>query len=420
VIEREFPDGSRIVSSIDPEGKKQLFLELVDGQRVSRVVIVPTLMRLGATVVRMDGIGGVKTDEAFRNRGYSRLVMETAIELMRAGDAALSTLFGIADFYPKFGYATTGAEWTVTLPLREISTSTASLPAGWSVRDFRPDDLPAVMRLYHRNTHHATCALMRHIESDESEGNTLLAEASPLARQIGRRSWKKLENIIVEPEKDDCWVVLDPSGVIAAYVWLGQAHWSMRVRRESEPNAFHLAEVMANGPLAADAMLATCRQWATDMGNDPEEIQMAIPPEGPVANAAAHQGGTFVGRHSRDGNFMGRVLDVGRLLVQMRPELSARIRACRTVFEGDLVFVTDAGDATLAIGPEGVSTEAGSGAVRVVVEMPQVMLARLCLGTFEPSDILARLPRSPDQRSRSLLTALFPRRLPHIYPLDHF
>src|SRR3954469_12901323 len=112
MIEREFPDGSRIVSSLFPDGATELVLEL-DGQKASRVVIVPMLMRLGAAVVRMDGIGGVETEEEHRNRGYSRRVMETAVEMMRAGDAALSTLFGIEDFYHKFGYATTGAEWTV-------------------------------------------------------------------------------------------------------------------------------------------------------------------------------------------------------------------------------------------------------------------------------------------------------------------
>ena len=91
----------------------------LDGQQVSRVVIVPMLMRIGAAVVRMDGIGGVGTEEEFRNRGYSRRVMETAVEQMRRGDAALSTLFGIEDFYQKFGYETTGPEYTVVLPLAE-------------------------------------------------------------------------------------------------------------------------------------------------------------------------------------------------------------------------------------------------------------------------------------------------------------
>ena len=94
MVERSFADGSRIVTVDHPGGTRDLLL-LLDGQQVSRVVIVPMLMRIGAAVVRMDGIGGVSTEEEFRNRGYSRRVMETAVEQMRRGDAALSTLFGI-------------------------------------------------------------------------------------------------------------------------------------------------------------------------------------------------------------------------------------------------------------------------------------------------------------------------------------
>jgi hypothetical protein len=419
VIEREFPDGCRIVSSVFPDGAKELMLEL-EGQRVSRAVIVPMLMRLGAAVVRMDGIGGVETEETFRNRGYQRRVMETAVELMRTGDAALSTLFGIQDFYPKFGYTSVGPEWTVSLPLRETAASTASLPTGWSVRAVAAGDLPAMMRLYHLNTRRATGALMRHDGGDELAENAALALANPLARQIGQRAWKKLEKVVADPRHDECRVVLDATGEIAAYAWLGRPNFWMEVRHEYDPAAFHVAEAMAVGPIAADAVLVACRQWAFETGNDPEEVRIAIPPEGPIANAVAYDGGTFVGLHTRAGNFMGRVLDTDRLLHQMRPELSARIRDCRLGFEGKLVLATEVGESVLPIGPKGIVTDGGSVGPRAVVELPQEALARLCLGSFEPEDVLARLPVSPDSSIGELLVALFPRRSPHIYPMDRF
>ena len=63
-------------------------LLLLHGRQVSRVVIVPMPMRIGSAVVRMDGIGGVSTEEEFRNRG-SRRVMETAVQQMRQDDGAL-------------------------------------------------------------------------------------------------------------------------------------------------------------------------------------------------------------------------------------------------------------------------------------------------------------------------------------------
>src|SRR5262245_44221301 len=157
------------------------------------------LMRLGAAVVRMDGIGGVETEEAYQNRGYSRRLMETAVARMQAGNAVLSTLFGIQDFYHKFGFTAVGPEYTVTLPLWDEATATAALPVGWSARDLAADDLTAVRRLYHLNTRRATGALMRHDGGDEAAATASLAAASPQARQIGQRAWTKLSKVANEP-----------------------------------------------------------------------------------------------------------------------------------------------------------------------------------------------------------------------------
>src|SRR3954465_13156032 len=130
MTDRVFPDGTRITVTEHPTGESEAILQL-DGKQVSRAVIVPMLMRIGAAVVRMDGIGGVGTEEEFRHRGYSRRVMETAVQQMQRGDAALSTLFGIQDFYQKFGYETTGPEYSVILPLEDASAARHALPPGW-------------------------------------------------------------------------------------------------------------------------------------------------------------------------------------------------------------------------------------------------------------------------------------------------
>src|SRR5215217_6522951 len=198
-------DGSRIVTVDHPSSTSDVLLQL-DGRQVSRVVIVPMLMRIGAAVVRMDGIGGVGTEEVFRNRGFSRRVMETAVQQMRQGDAALSTLFGIQDFYQKFGYETTGPEYSVILPLKDSSAASRSLPRGWRSRPLTAEDMPAVMGLYHANTRRATGALIRHDAGDDPEESERLAAVNPDARKIGLRAWNRLRTIAVEPGEDACRV----------------------------------------------------------------------------------------------------------------------------------------------------------------------------------------------------------------------
>jgi GNAT superfamily N-acetyltransferase len=417
MVERGFADGSRIVIVKHPSGTSNVLLQL-HGRQVSRVVIVPMAMRIGAAVVRMDGIGGVSTEEEFRNRGYSRRVMETAVQQMRRGDAALSTLFGIEDFYQKFGYETTGPEYTVVLPLEDPGAPTRALPRGWRFRPLTVGDMSAVKWLYHANTRRATGALVRHDAGDDPSETERLAAFNPDAQKIGLRAWNRLRTIAVEPAKDACRVLVDESGGIAAYVWFG-ANWWMGVRRRDLPRAFHIAEAMARDAKAADVLLAACRTWASEADSDCESVALAIPPEGPVAWAAAYESGQLLAAYTRGGDFMGRVLDIGRLLRQLRPELAARVRSARLPFQGRLNFRTDEGEAAIVITEDDVVIDGGANG-GLVVELPQTALARLCLGGFDPADVLARLPSQPDQEAADLLRLLFPRRMPHIYQMDRF
>src|SRR5215211_1721722 len=183
MVVSDFADGTRIVFGNHSSGTSDVLLQL-HGRQISRVVIVPMLMRIGAAVVRMDGIGGVGTEEEFRNRGYSRRVMETAVLQMQRGDAALSTLFGIQDFYQKFGYETTGPEYSVILPLVDSSAAGHSLPRGWRFRPLTADDMSAVMQLYHANTKGATGALVRHDAGDDPLESERLAAVNPDSRKI--------------------------------------------------------------------------------------------------------------------------------------------------------------------------------------------------------------------------------------------
>ena len=419
MVERVFADGSRIVIVNHPSGTSDVVLQL-HGRQISRVVIVPMLMRIGAAVVRMDGIGGVSTEEEFRNRGYSRRVMETAVQQMRRqGDAALSTLFGIEDFYQKFGYETTGPEYTVVVPLADAGAPTRSLPRGWRFRPLTVDDMPAVMRLYHANTRRATGALVRHDAVDDPSETERLAGVNPDAQKIGIRAWNKLQAIAVEPGEDACRVLVDQSGRIAAYAWFG-ANWWMGVRRRDLPRAFHIAEGMARDAEAADALLVACETWGNEARSNCDSIALAIPPDGLVAWGAAYEGGQMLAVYTRGGNFMGRVLDVSRLLSQLLPQLAARVRSARLPFQGRLIFRTEEGESSIVITADDVLVDGDANGEGLLVELPQTALARLCLGGFDPGDVLARLPNRPDREVEAVLRVLFPQRMPHIYPMDRF
>ncbi|MCW3053846.1 MAG: hypothetical protein JWN14_3016 [Chthonomonadales bacterium] len=391
-----------IAISTDP-GSGVTSVKLMFGEKcVSWLSIVPFTLQIGAATVRMDGIGGVGTDSHYRNRGYSRRVLEAAVTHMRNGDGALSMLYGIPDFYPKFGYATAGPDYLVILNDLERDNV---LPSGWTVRDFTPSDLPAMQALYAHCTARAVGSALR------------LAEGGVWAHLTGEAG---------DEQADACRVVIGPDGRLHGYVW--RARWCWYVKHKLETDfgmALVLGEVMADGPLAADAVLAACKQWAEAEAAERKvnQVVLSFPPEGPLYAAVMRQYAHCLQKYSACGNSMARVLDVTRLLRALTPELQASLHAEHSQFVGTLVFETDLGDATLHITPNAVTVEEGtdkaSGDV-LHVAIPQTELARLALGAFPPEDILARLPDPPTAKTATLLTTLFPLRFPHMHLPDRY
>ena len=78
----------------------------LEGEPIARVIIADRRMRIGCAQVRMGGIGGVWTDPQHRKQGHMRAVMNRAVQFMRDEGFEVSLLFGITDFYPRWGYAT--------------------------------------------------------------------------------------------------------------------------------------------------------------------------------------------------------------------------------------------------------------------------------------------------------------------------
>jgi predicted N-acetyltransferase YhbS len=357
-------------------------------EELSRALVFPMTIRIGRAEVRMDGIGGVATADAHRNRGYSRRVMEAAVHLMTAGDAALSTLYGIPHFYPRFGYATLGPEYTVAPASLD---ERADLPTGYSDRPGEPGDLLALQQLYRNET---------------------ARSVGPEVRGGDWWVWKELETALAAGAGEVR--VLEREGRIAGYAWRASFGWWMEQIAEDRPPALRIGEAFAVDPGAAEAVLALCRRWSRDLGLP--VVTLAVPPDCRVGQAAQLQNCRVTALYGDESEFMGRAVGLRALMQAMLPELEARWEvAGLPPFAATIV--TGGERATISGDETGIAVDAGlPGDIEVALDAGT--LARLALGGFEPRLALSRSD-APAAMMR-VLEALFPKRTPYIYPADRF
>ena len=140
-IEREILDGGTCYITL-----------LHEGEVVSWLFIIDLEMRIGSAVVRTGIITRVGTEKAHRNRGFSRCVMNDALNYMREADFEMSSLFGIQNFYEKWGYARTIPTYIFDIATEAI----ASAVLRHRVVNYAEEHRLALLRMYNENNHDRT------------------------------------------------------------------------------------------------------------------------------------------------------------------------------------------------------------------------------------------------------------------------
>jgi len=101
--------------------KRELWLD--DNTCVSQLYVIDFMMRIGSTPVRMAGIGGVHTDRQHRKKSYMRALYEDSVTYMIDQGYCVSVLFGIENFYIKWGYATSLAQYVAKVKTRDAESA---------------------------------------------------------------------------------------------------------------------------------------------------------------------------------------------------------------------------------------------------------------------------------------------------------
>jgi len=350
---------------------------LCDGEEpVSRVVIVERLVRFGDGVVRCAGLAGVWTDPERRRQGLAaRCLTEALADVTAEGRCPLSLLFGIHDFYHRFGYATVGNETTCCVP-------TAALPDdGAPGRPLTEPDWPAIRELYRRHTLQRTGAVVR---PDDWRG------------PFGGPGWSRGATTRV----------LDDGGAVRGYL----------VYDADPEHGFAVSEVVAAGPEQHRALAGMVRRVAWQA----PDVTFHLSPDDAMAIHLQRYGGTWRERVPRRGGFMGRILLLEPFLRALLPTFERRLGAASPRWHQNLMVSCELGDVTLAIHKRTAMLEAGHRREGLRVALPQHLLLQLACGYRPVWDLLDEPGVELEGPAGDILSALFPPQRAYLWWTDRF
>ncbi len=387
------PGGSAVDLSVTRADEHTTNVTLrVEGREVSRLILHRREMRIGCARVTMGGIGGVFTEPEHRHRGYMRRVMERAVQHMAEQQYDFSLLFGIRDFYPRWGFRTTMGFHQVSIPLEKARPVSSSL----RTRPFEPTDMPAVLEIYAENNALRTGSIVR---------PPFPPDRFPMGSEF-----------FVRPE---LFVVLDHAGEIIAYAGVDRDKEN-RDTGERTPitGRLHAAEAGARVPAAWPAIIARLAARAEEL--QAPSLEIFVPPDHELTHYARLLGCTVRSSYPDDGGAMGRIIDLTSLLPKIEPELRRRFRLSGAQFSGSCRVITDLGVFAIVARNGELHLEDDVGDPAAELELPQWALMQLLLGHRPLPLVLLEAETKARGDLTPLGAALFPPQYAHCWRTDWF
>ena len=355
-------------------------------KNVSVVTLREYQMRFGSAHLKMGGIAGVSTKEAHRNKGYSRRLMENIMGYMTENGFDVSMLFGIPNFYYKFGYATVIPETYVEFDTKDVP---ATAPT-YQVRRFQTEDAPKIVELYSENNAERT--------------------GTPLRTEIGWKEFTRRGGIYPDP-----YIVLNEAGEVIGYFVCNVDNTKIDMIDRNctlfdigfqDRTIFEtIVHFLAHGVEYISA----------------ERIRCAIPADHPFAIFCRRYGcrtNTYI---PKDHMGMMRIINQSSTLEKITGELGKRLQRSTDLLEwrGKILISTDLGQDCLEI-DRGNVAHTNSPADAFHLEIPQEKLIQLMMGRRSIEDLAIEPDVWVNVGIIPVLDTLFPLGHPHVWWSDRF
>lgn len=350
-----------------------------DGRIISHVGVWDYQMRVGRARLRTGGIGLVLTHPEHRKKGLAAQVMTAVMASMRQGGYDYSVLFGIRNYYHRFGFTQAWPDTRVHVALEALPEEPLR-PALRKVSLTRALANPGpVMNIYNRESARRTGSAQRPIYRrtckfwSKIECRTLMEGGKITGYVVTKKNGENLEVFEVGGLQRGCG---------AGAIWAALR----RIARQQQCLRVVLVNLSYDHPLVRLARAGDCR------------VEMS---------------------HARSGAAMAAVVNLRSCLEKMAPELTERLRRSPLRdFDGALVVAGQGESVRLAIHGGSVQLAEGGRGGNVIQAGPNA--ARLIIGSESPAVLAEQGMVRFKNRAANLAEALFPAQWPMLSTLDHF
>jgi predicted acetyltransferase len=346
-----------------------------DGKSISRLWIADRQMRIGSSVVQLGGIAGVGTDSQYRKRGLASQVLKASLALMQREGYDASFLYGIPDFYHKFGFVT-------CMPQHDLELDTRAAECGekrLTVRAVHPGDLKAIARLYNRDSAQRTASCVRDKRWNGFPMGSNF-EVPCTTRVVVDKRERVVGYIVYDDVEDRC----------------------------------RIAELGGQHSDVLHTLLNDMARRAVTLRR--EKITLSLPPDHPFALFCRDYGCRANTRYERVAGPMGRLINLRPFVEKVLPELAERWGATDRTQRLDIR--TDIGHFSLHW--QGKNLRVADAAARGAVRLEQTTLTQLFLGYKTAASLQASGELTGSAAQLKLLERLFPLQQAHMSWPDRF
>jgi predicted acetyltransferase len=334
-------------------------------------------LRIGISRLRLAGIGAVATHRDHLKKGFMRKTIRASLAAQRSLGYDISLLFGIQNFYNKFGYRRVFADVTLSIPRRKLT----------KLEDF-----------------------------DESVSANAFVEMDvdvDRFAQLSNRRFQEVTGTFVRPNyttnrRPDDWKALGwpATGTVEGYIIYHLDQGSLKVVDHAGEVAYVLAALRL-GMEKTDAADVTFP---------------GLPPRCPLGRAIRRGDADLTGRYVQQGGAMARIVNLRSCLEKLCPELSKRLSRSGFADWSGEIKIDYAGART-----EQVCLGVDTGRVAVIPESSTAAvisggdeLVRLIYGSEDFDELIAMGDVASTTEAYGLGRALFPAQDPTLPVWDRF